>query len=96
LGWGIGLVVGASVGGLVTALGLWRRLPASLAYASLAICGAAVAAGGLLMQDAAGKADWIVAVPVLAAVAPLHSRILFGPPGGAADARVVAEGPGAA
>ncbi len=93
---GIGLIAVAATVGLVGALVLWPRLPAAVVVPLIGGCGAAVGAGGLLVQEAVGPADWIVATVTLAVLAPVHCRVLFGRPGRIADRRVVAEGPGAA
>jgi len=67
--------------GSLTLFVLWPRLPAVAGLLFTAVCGAAIAAGGLLLQDHAGVGDWILAVTVLSSLAALHSRLLFGPPG---------------
>jgi hypothetical protein len=72
---------------------LWRRLPAAAASAVMAACGTGVAVGGLLVQHDVGTASWVVAVVALGVVAPIHARLVFGPPG---RAHVVAEEPAAA
>ena len=92
-GAGVATIVGASTLGLVTVFGLWRGLPATAAYALMASCGVGVAVGGLLVQDDVGTASWVVAVVALGVLAPVHARLVFGPPG---RAHVVAAGPGAA
>ena len=92
-GAGVATIVGASALGLVTVFGLWRRMPAAAAYALMASCGIGVAVGGLLVQDDVGTASWVVAVVALGVVAPVHARLVFGPPG---RAHVVAAGPAAA
>ena len=81
VGAGIALIVAASAIGALIVFGLWRRLPAGLAFGSLAACGMALAAGGLLVQEDVGVASWVVGLGALAVVAPLHVRLLFGPPG---------------
>lgn len=60
---------------------LWARLPAVAGLLLTAVCGAAIAAGGLLLQDDPGVGDWILAVAVLSSLAALHSRLVFGSPG---------------
>jgi hypothetical protein len=92
-GAGVATIVVASALGLLTVFVLWRRVPAAAAYALTASCGVGVAVGGLLMQDDAGTASWVVAVVVLGVVTPVHARLVFGPPG---RAHVVAAGPAAA
>jgi hypothetical protein len=67
--------------GLFTLFVLWPRLPAVVGLGLTAVCGAAIAAGGLLLQDEAGVGDWVLAVAVLSSLAALHSRLVFGPPG---------------
>jgi hypothetical protein len=91
-GSGVATIVGASALGLVTVFGLWRRLPAAAAFAAVTACGVGVAVGGLLVQDDVGTASWVVAVLALGVVAPVHARLVFGPPG---RAHVVAAGPAA-
>jgi hypothetical protein len=77
--------------GAFTLFVLWPRLPAVAGLILTAICGAAVAAGGLLMREDPGVGDWILAVAVLSSLAALHSRLVFGLPGrSAAQTRVVA------
>ena len=92
-GAGVATIVGASARGLLTVFALWRRLPAPAAYAVIAACGVGVAVGGLLVQDDVGTASWVVAVVVLGVLAPVHARLVFGPPG---RAHVVAARPPAA
>jgi hypothetical protein len=92
-GAGVATIVGASALGLLTVFVLWRRLPAAAAFAVMAACGVGVAVGGLLGQDDAGTASWVVAVVVLGVLTPVHTRLVFGPPG---RAHVVAARPPAA
>jgi hypothetical protein len=92
-GAGVATIAGSSALGLLTVLVLWRRMPAAAAYALMASCGVGVAVGGLLVQDDVGTASWVVAVVALGVVAPVHARLVFGPPG---RAHVVAAGPAAA
>ncbi|HET8525491.1 MAG TPA: hypothetical protein VFM81_02520 [Actinomycetota bacterium] len=92
-GVGVATIVGASALGLMTVFVLWRRLPAAAAYLLTASCGVGVAVGGLLVQDHVGTVSWVVAVVALGVVAPVHARLVFGPPG---RANVVAAGPAAA
>jgi hypothetical protein len=92
-GAGVATIAGSSALGLLTVLVLWRRMPAAAAYALMASCGVGVAVGGLLVQDDVGTASWVVTVVALGVVAPVHARLVFGPPG---RAHVVAAGPAAA
>lgn len=66
---------------LLLVFGAWRRLPQAAAIALLAACGALVAVGALLVQDRPGVGDWLIAPVALAVLAPLHARLVFGPPG---------------
>src|SRR5439155_16413559 len=79
-GGGVALIAAALVCGAFTLFVLWPRLPSVVGLAMMAVCGAAIAAGGLLLQDDPGNGDRILAIAVLAALAPLHSRLVFGPP----------------
>ena len=92
-GAGVATIVGSSALGLLTVFVLWRRLPAAAALAVIAVCGVGVAVGGLLVQDDVGMASWVIAVFALGVLAPVHARLVFGPPG---RAHIVAPGPAAA
>ena len=81
VGAGVALIVASSAIGALIVFGLWRRLPAGIAFASMAVCGMGIAAGGLLVQEDVGAASWVVALAVLAVLAPVHMRLVFGPPG---------------
>lgn len=78
---GIVSIVVAGAVGLVTVFVLWRRWPAPAVLAVSASCGVAIAAGGILVQEDAGVASWVVALTALGVLAPVHARLLFGPPG---------------
>ena len=90
---GVATIVGASALGLLTVFVLWRRLPAAASFAVIGACGVGLAVGGLLVQDDVGTASWVVAVVALGVLAPVHARLVFGPPG---RAHIVAAGPAAA
>jgi hypothetical protein len=78
---GIGLIAGGAAVGVLTALVLWHRVPAQVAVALVAASGAAVGAGALVVQRSAGPGDWVLAVGVLAVLAPVHVWVLLGRPG---------------
>jgi uncharacterized membrane protein YdjX (TVP38/TMEM64 family) len=80
-GGGAASIAAGVVCGSFTLFVLWSRLPTVPGLLFTAVCGAAIAAGGLLLQEDAGVGDWILAVAVLASLAALHSRLVFGPPG---------------
>jgi hypothetical protein len=89
VGAGIALIVAASAVGGFIVFALWRRIPPVLAYVSTTACGMAIGTGALLVQEDVGAASWIVTLVVLGIIAPLHSRLVFGPPG---PGRMVAPG----
>lgn len=62
---------------LATTFTLRNRLPAWLVDMLLAVEGAGLASGGLLLIDDVGTASWVVAPLVMAMMAPLHVRVLF-------------------
>jgi hypothetical protein len=93
VGAGIALIAAGSAVGALIVFGLWRRVSPGPAFGSLAVCGMAIAAGGLLVQEDVGPASWAVALAALAVLAPLHMRLVFGPPG---RGRMVAPGATAA
>jgi hypothetical protein len=72
------LIAAGAAGGLLTVFALWPRLPSAVGLVVTALCGAAIAAGGLLLQDDPSRGDWVLAVAVLATLAPMHTRLLFG------------------
>jgi hypothetical protein len=74
---GIAILLSASALALVTGGRLRARLPSPAVDALMALAGAGIGAGGLMMVDDVGTASWIVAPAVLALVAPLHVRALF-------------------
>jgi len=78
---GLTLIAAATGAALYGAFVLWKRSPPRLAVAALAVAGAALAAGALLVQEHAGPGDWVLAVGALAVLAPVQCRALFGPPG---------------
>jgi hypothetical protein len=80
-GAGVATIVGASALGLLTVFVLWRRLPAAAAFGVMAVCGVGLAVGALLVQDDVGTASRVVAIVALGVIAPVHARLVFGPPG---------------
>ena len=81
VGAGIALIVAGSLLGLLTVLGLWRRLPGSASLILLAAAGVTLGAGALLVQEGAGRGDWALTLLVLGGLIPLHGRLVFGRPG---------------
>ncbi len=80
-GAGVTLIAVGSVLGLLTSFVTWRRLPGLVGVALLAVSGAAIGAGALLVQDRAGPGDWALTLFVLGVLTPLHGRLVFGRPG---------------
>ncbi|HEU4354165.1 MAG TPA: hypothetical protein VFT27_01120 [Actinomycetota bacterium] len=77
---GVAIVAVAGVA-LLTLLARWRRSSGPVPLVLLAVVGAAIGTGALLLQDDPGPADWAVTLAVLAAGTPMHFRFLLGPPG---------------
>lgn len=78
---GVAVIV---VSGAMLALvmfGLWKRLPAGLAFALVVACSLGIAAGGLLVQDEVDRASWVLALSLLGVLGPLHARLILGSPG---------------
>jgi len=78
---GLTLIAAGTGAALYGAFVLWERSSPRVAIAVLAVAGAALAAGALLVQAHAGPGDWVLAVGALAVLAPVQCRALFGPPG---------------
>ncbi|MGZ5305138.1 MAG: hypothetical protein ACXWEG_00245 [Actinomycetota bacterium] len=74
---GIAIVLVASVLAVVTGGRLRTSLPRPAIDALMAVAGAGLGVGGLLMLDDVSTASWIAAPAVLAVVAALHVRALF-------------------
>lgn len=80
---GVVLIAGGAAAGLLGAFVLWRRLPPAGAVGFVSGSGLATGAGALLVQENPGAGDWVITLTILAVVAPLHCRVLFGVPDGA-------------
>jgi hypothetical protein len=74
---GIAMLLAASALAVVTAGRLRALLPRPAGDALMAVAGAGIGAGGLMMLHDVGRASWIAAPAVLALIAPLHMRALF-------------------
>jgi len=75
-GWALSVAGAGTV--TATAFGLRTRLPAALVASILALAGAAVGAGALLLQAHASVADWVFTLAVLGILAPVHVRVVGG------------------
>jgi hypothetical protein len=80
-GAGIAFIAAGSVLGILTSFVMWRRLPGPVGVVLLAVSGAAIGAGALLVQEEAGPGDWALTLFVLGVLTPLHGRLVFGRPG---------------
>ncbi len=78
MGSGVSLIVAGVAVGLVVVLGLRTRLPRLMVASALALAGASVGAGGLLVQARVTGLDWILTIAALGLALPLHVRLVFG------------------
>ncbi len=76
-GWWI--VVASAAVGLVVAFVLRNLLPAAPVALALAACGAGIAWGGMLLRPDPPAGEVVAAVIGLAALVPVHVRIVLGP-----------------
>jgi hypothetical protein len=74
---GIAIMLGASASAAIVGGPLRERLPGYWVDALMALAGAGIGAGGLLMFDAVGAGSWIAAPALVALIALLHVRALF-------------------
>lgn len=95
VGAGVALILAGTLVGLLAVFLLWHRIPAALALVVASACGMCLAAGGLLVQEDVGAASWAFAIVLLAILAPVHARLVFGPPGRPRGPVVAATGPAA-
>ena len=73
------LVASAAAVGLITAFLLRARIAAPVVGAILALVGAAIGWGGMLLQPDPSVGEFVAAVVVLAVLVPAHVRIVLGP-----------------
>lgn len=81
-GTGVILLLAGSLSVLGTGIFLRPKLPRAAASVLLAISGAAIGAGALGVRDGASPAEWVLTLVVLAMMAPLQVRLVFGRSGG--------------
>src|SRR3990170_112325 len=93
VGAGIALMATGALCWLLVLVAAWHRLSAPSAFGLLVLCGVAIGAGGLLVQDEAGVASWVITLGLLGLLSPVHGRLVFGPPGPAEGARWLPLGP---
>jgi hypothetical protein len=79
VGAGVALIaVGAAVA-LPTAFLVRTRAPAALVAAILTLCGLALGAGALLVQDHVSTTNWVLTLLLVGFLVPAHVRIVLGP-----------------
>jgi hypothetical protein len=76
---GAWIVIGAVAAGLLLAFVLRNVLPAPLVAVGLAVCGAGIAWGGMLLREDPPAFEVAAAVVILGALLPAHVRIVLGP-----------------
>ena len=76
-GLGIALLVASTALGLGTSLVVRKRLPARAIDILVALAGAGLGVGALVLQQDVNAAEWIVVPVALAALLPVHVRLLF-------------------
>jgi hypothetical protein len=86
VGTGVALIVIGAAVALPTALLLRTRAPAAVVAAILALCGLALGAGALLVQDHVSTTNWILTCVLVTFLVPAHARIVLGPFGPAREA----------
>lgn len=81
MAWGVGTLVGSGAVFSVGIVGVRSGSDLMLWTVVLAIAGAGLTAGALLVQHAPGLASWLIAPPVGAVLGVANVRALFGPRG---------------
>jgi hypothetical protein len=76
-GVGASIIAAGALATVEVTFGLRGRLPRSTVDVLLAVCGAVVGLGALLMQHDVATGAWILTPVSLAAIFPLHVRVLF-------------------
>ena len=76
-GAGLAVLLTCAIAIVCTASVIRTRLPRGVVDGLLAVEGAALAAGGLLLLDDVDAGSWILAPAALAVVVPVHVRALF-------------------
>lgn len=78
-GAGIALIVAGTVVAVPTAFLLRTRAPGPLVATVLTLCGLALGAGALLVQDHVSTTNWVLTLVLLSFLVPAHARIVLGP-----------------
>jgi hypothetical protein len=74
---GIAAIVAGAVLGLVVTLALRSRWSGRATSLALAISGGLLGIGAIAVQDGASAAEWVLAPLILAALLPVHVRLLY-------------------
>ncbi len=89
-GAGIALIVVGTVFACLVMFRFWHRVPSPIAVGLLALAGAVVGCGALLVQDDVGAASWVVTLVAFVVLTPVHARLVFGHAGPSDDPMVAA------
>jgi hypothetical protein len=76
---GVALISMGALAWVAVSFGLRTRAPKVVVVVLLAVSGALVAAGGLLVQSGVTDAEWVITVGGMAAGACLETRMMLGP-----------------
>ena len=79
MGLDIWLIAGSALLAVAAAFGLRRRLPAPFVAVLLALAGAGLGVGGMLLQPDPPTWEFALTVLLLAVLVPAHVRIVLGP-----------------
>ena len=82
----VALIVAGAAVWILGAFVLRTRMPMPLVSAVLALSGAAIGAGGLLLLEGATTAEWVVTLAAMAFIGGMEVRMLLGPFGKPAPA----------
>jgi hypothetical protein len=80
MGTGVALIAAGVLLALFVLLAMWKEPTLVAAVALLAVAGATVGAGALLVQGGANGAEWAITLVVLGALTPHNAWLVFGWP----------------
>jgi hypothetical protein len=80
MGTGVALIAAGVLLALFVLLAMWKEPTLVAAVALLAVAGATVGAGALLVQGDASGAEWAITLVVLASLTPAQAKWVFGRP----------------
>ena len=90
---GAWVVAASAAVALLIAFPLRTRLPAMGVVLALAVAGAGLGWGGMLLQPHPSTGEFVAAPILLAVLVPAHARIVLGPFGPGAAGRASGSGP---